>query len=327
MRISVGIPARGVINETNGYGYATKGMIESLDRLGYQVDFNDASADVEIWFNQPSTWSFQKGPYKIGYHPWESTNLIHGWSDIMNRCDEIWTPSPLIAQWYAERNNINVPIFVYEHGVEHSWAPREREGRDKHGLFKFLHLGAEAARKGEREAREAFRLAFPNHRDEGVQLTFKVISGWNGVTIPINGILTVNRRMRLPDLQEMFYDHQAYLYPSWGEGFGLTPLQAMATGMPTITLPGWAPYQRFIDPNLSVGHTLEAGPNWDDIHPGKMLKPKLDDVVDAMRYTYDNYKEVSAKAMETAPKVHEEYDWDVVTKQVFTDLERRLETR
>ncbi len=306
------------IDPANGYGYATQCMLNSLDRLGYQVGVNDSSADVEIWFDQPQWWNFSKGPYKIGYHPWESTKLMKGWSEIMNKTDEIWTPSPVIADWYRDLSGVTAPVYVYEHGVDHIWTPRKRTDD---GVITFLHVGTEAARKGGWDMVDYFRKAFPERK--GVKLTLKMIkSGWNGVP-ELGGIRYLNNKMTFPELQDLFYDHHVYTYPSWGEGFGLTPLQAMATGMPTITVPGWAPYRRYTDSNLDVSHTMVDSP-WPKIHPGQMMKPKGDDVIDAMRYAKDNYEACAEYAFDQASDIHIDYDWDSLTKKMFSDLESRL---
>jgi len=319
MRISFGTRIKSdKIHQHNGYGYATKCMLESLQRLGYHVEDNDSTADVEIWFDQPQHWDFNPNSYKIGYHPWESTLLLDGWAEIMNECDEIWTPSPIIANWYRKYNGITVPIYVYEHGIEHDWTPVQREVE---GNMKFLHIGAEAARKGGWTSMRLFKQAMVEKND--VELTLKMInSEWNGVK-KLGKTNFINEKYDFDQLQELFYDHHVYIYPSWGEGFGLTPLQAMASGMPTITVPGWAPYKRFIDPNLAVESELAAS-TWKKIHPGKMLRPKFDSVISAVQYAYENYDEVSDFAMKQAPQIHAEYDWDTITKRVFSDLEKRL---
>lgn len=303
---------------TNGYGYATENMLNSLSRLGYEVNKNDPTADVEIWFDQPQHWKFSENVYKIGYHPWESTILNPGWTEIMNQCDEIWTPSPIIATWYREYSGITVPVYVYEHGVDPIWTPKKRVVEDK---FKFLHVGGEAARKGLQETMKALRLAFPSNRD--VELNLKVISrGWKiGMLSRIN---VLNGAVPLENLIKTFHDNHAYVYPSWGEGFGLTPLQAMATGMPTITVPGWAPYADMLNPKLSVGSKFNKTP-WPQLHPGNMLRPSMDDLVESMRYAYANYEEVEEDAHSRVESVMAYYDWDRLTKETFESLAQRLE--
>lgn len=306
------------LSSVNGYGYATENMLASLHRLGYHVEQNDASADVQIAFDQPHNWDFIDGIYKIGYHPWESTKLKPGWVKIMNQCDEIWTPSPLIAEWYRA-DGITVPIYVYEHGVDHVWTPKKRKIEDK---FKFLHVGLEAARKGGTETMRAFRAAFPDNND--VELNMKTIQdGWEIDRIGRANI--INKRLKLPELIELFHENHVFVYPSYGEGFGLNPLQAMSTGMPTITVPAWAPYAQFLDPNLEIGSIL-VKTQWSRTHhPGKMFKPRFDDIVDRMRYAYDNYDEVHAFALDQTKEISTHYDWDRLTKSAFGNLEKRLE--
>lgn len=283
------------------------------------MEENDSSADAEIWFDQPQHWKFSPGTYKIGYHPWESTKLHTGWVDIMNKCDEIWTPSAIVAQWYKD-DGVRVPVFVYEHGVDHVWSRSKRQRND---TLRFLHVGAEAARKGGWDTLRLFRQAFPQQND--VALTLKIINrGWLGLD-RIGKTTIINESYSFDQLQELYYDHHAYVYPSFGEGFGLTPLQAMASGMPTICTAAWAPYARYLDPNLAISSELKKS-TW-EVHPGYMFRPNFDEVIDRMRYVYDNYDTVSRYAYDTAPEIHAAYDWDTITRKVFSDLEIRLRNK
>lgn len=326
MRISFNTPiVPEKLSTHNGYGYATDRMLASLANLGYEVTVNDPKADVGICFNQPHHWKFYGNQYKIGYHPWESTQLLPpgkqtddlNWKDIMNSCDEIWTPSPIIADWYQRFAGVDVPVHVYEHGVDDVWStvPRKYDG-----TFKFLHVGAEAARKGGRDVMHAFLKAFPREKD--VELTMKIISsGWK--IGHINRINIINERTSLEDLIALYHSHHAYVYPSYGEGFGLTPLQAMATGMPTITVPKWAPYANFLDENLTVDSKFTKSP-WPKLHPGNMLKPKEDDLIDAMRYVYYHYDIATEYSYGIVNSLREYYNWDRLTAEAFGALEHRL---
>lgn len=315
MRISHGTRIKD-INDTNGYGYATVNMINSLQRLGHIVDQNDPEAPVEIWFDQPHHWEWRKEQYKIGYHPWESTKLKDDWVERMNKCDEIWTPSPIVADWYRA-DGVEPPVYVYEHGVDKIWTPHKREVKD---TINFLHVGGEAARKRADKTMKAFRDAFPNRTD--VTLTMKMISpGWG---IPnIGRIKILNEKMEEAELVNLFHENHIYLYPSYGEGFGLTPLQAISTGMPTITVPDWAPYSEFLDDDLCIPAKLR-GSLWPHLHPGKVWGPDFDATVDIMRYAVDNYEDLHARALARVPEIQAKYDWDALTKDAFDALEKRL---
>jgi glycosyltransferase involved in cell wall biosynthesis len=187
--------------------------------------------------------------------------------------------------------------------------------------MRFLHCGAEAARKGGFEVMRSFRKAFQN-RDDDVELTLKMINpGWNIPTI--GRAVVVNRTLGLEQLVDLFQEHHAYVYPSWGEGFGLTPLQALATGMPTVTVPDWAPYAHHLDDNLKI----KAKPHhtqWPVMHPGTMFSPSIDDMIDRMRWLADNYDEAADFAYAQTGPVHEEYDWLSLTKDAFDALQGRL---
>lgn len=326
MRISHGTRVKD-INDTNGYGYATTKMAESLERLGHEFVQNDPDAPVQIWFDQPHHWVWNdSSQYRVGYHPWESTALPPRWAGYMNEADEIWTPSDLIADWY-KKAGITKPIYVYEHGVDDEWTPRYRK---VDGVFKFLHLGTEAARKNGQEAWRSFRKVFGDRED--VAITMKMIQPGFNIPKLYNNVYFNNKKLDLSELVDLFHSHHAYVYPSMGEGFGLTPLQAMTTGMPTITLPAWAPYREFLDPKLSISSRLVQSPDFRDakgelFHPGKMFQPHNKDMQDAMRYVVENYDEAQNFAHAQVAPIKSRYDWDTLTKQVFDGLETRIKNR
>lgn len=318
MKISWGNSAGQALWAGNGYGYATKRIMESLRRLGHEVDYDDPTADVHFHFDQPQHFKVpKKGMYSVMYHPWESTELKPGWADMMNTADEVWTPSPLIAEWYTKISGVTRPVHVFEHGVDADWQPVERT---VDGPFKFLHIGAEASRKGGKEAMSAFIKAFPNRKD--IELDMKIIQpGWN--VGRINRINIINDNYSFEQLLDLYASHHAFVYPSYGEGFGLTPLQALATGMPTLTVPNWAPYADFLEEDLSLRSNFCRSP-WPVEHPGLMLKPNEGDLVEAMRAVVDNYEEYHRKALDRVDELTSHYNWDRLTKEAFSDLEHRL---
>jgi glycosyltransferase involved in cell wall biosynthesis len=323
MKISFNTPiSAGKIRNNDGYGYGTERILASLRNLGYEVTENDASADVGFVFNQPHHAKYYGNQYRIILHPWESTLLMPDWPGIMNDCDEVWSPSPLIGAWYQEYNGIVKPIYTYEHGIDSVWEVRPRPVKD---TIKFLHVGGEAYRKGMPETLKAFRAAFPDPAKAGVEITYKIgVAGFN--LDHHRGTNTISGKMPFNELLDLHYQHNIFVYPSWGEGFGFNPFQAMATGMPTIVTGAWAPYERFIDPELNVKTHFAPSP-WPRVHPGEMFQPDFDDLVDKMRWAVENYDSVHTTAQAVAPLIHKEYAWDTVTKSTFEALEKRLESR
>lgn len=315
----------GNLTLANGYGVAGFNVVTSLQRLGHTVPFASETAPVEIAFCQPdySDWS-NPDAYHIQYTPWESDEVPEEWIEAFNEnCDEVWTPSPLVAQWYKDAGIVK-PIFVYEHGIDHMWA-RKRRQRD--GVLKFLHMGEPAPRKGGQMAMEAFRAVFGDRTD--VSLTIKA---WNRSDIRVyskrgksilgsphrlyNNVETVYDELEPEALVRMVHEHDVLIYPGWGEGFGLIPLQALATGMPTICTEAWAPYKRFLDPKLSLGSRLVNSP-WPQVHTGRMFEPSKEDLHFALKEVEENFDYHAGKAYKNSFGVHAEYDWDNLTEAAF----------
>lgn len=310
MKVSLNQTTSANVKDTNGYGYAAKMCKESLAELGHEVTWRDPTADVEINFIQPENWHWT-GPYRIAYLPWESTSLREGWAKSLNEVDEVWTPSPVIAQWFVDEG-VTKDVKVYEHGVESLWTPHKRTGE---GRFRILHHGAEALRKGGNETIKTFQKTL---WDEEATLVMKMNLQNFAVHDTVH-IEIIKNKVDIDRLVEIYHEADMFCYPSWGEGFGLTPLQAMATGMPALVTDGWAPYQRFLPESSIIKSSLVDSP-WPHHHPGKMFQPDMDDLKDKMLWHFQNRESEAKRAFELAPQIHAEYNWTNLTEQAFAHL-------
>ena len=312
----------GNLNLNTGYGVAGFNVVRALQELGHEVQYQDPTALVEIAMCMPdfSSWS-SRDAYHIQYTPWESTELKPGWLEAFNtNCDEVWTTSPLIAKWYEE-SGIVKPIFVYEHGIDPIWTPRRRR---KDNTLRILHIGEPAVRKGGQMAYEAFKDVFGDRKD--VHLTIKAwnrsnVREYQGQTIvglphDRDNVTTIYNDFNTAEMVFLMHRHHALVYPSWGEGFGFIPLEAMATGLPTIVPGAWAPYSRFIQPELDLKSELVKSP-WPQEHPGKMFKPDYDDLVTRMKMLDDDYDRLAGRAYRNAHLIHREYAWSAVTQDAW----------
>lgn len=310
MRVSFNQTTSPNVKDNNGYGYAAKMCKDSLEELGHEVTWRDADADIEINFIQPDHWVWT-GPYRIGYLPWESTEFRPGWVEAMNECDEVWTPSPRIAEWMVDAG-VTKDVKIYQHGVESLWKPVYREVEDR---FNVLHHGAEALRKGGNETIRAFQNTLWS---EKATLVMKMqLQQWN--LHDTEHIKIKKTKVPIEELVSIYHDCHLMSYPSYGEGFGLAPLQALATGMPALVTKGWAPYEYLLPPDWIIDSELRDTP-WPDHHPGKVYWPSQDDLEDKMRYAFDNQERLFQKAWEISSQVHCDYNWTNLTKRAFAHL-------
>lgn len=312
------------LDTTRGYGVAGFRMVTALQELGHEVPFDDDTALVQISFNPPHWYKFHEGQYRIGYTPWESTELPDGWTKAMNDCDEVWATSEWVANVY-EMAGVKKPIHVYEHGLDKRWQPKSRKPGD---VIKFLHVGEPALRKGGQMTVDAFREVFGDRED--VHLTIKAyhqhfVRVWNDgkITTPdkaYNNVTVITEQMHFDELLKLYYDHDVMVYPSYGEGFGFIPLQALGTGMPVISTHAWAPYAKYMK-ELSIGARYDRS-IW-ALHPGNVLYPNYDDLKTMLRYISNKEELEYAQyvAFNRADKIHEEYDWVKKTEAAFSHIQ------
>lgn len=303
----------------HGYGVVSFQIVRALQRLGHEVPFQDSTAPVELNISQPYLWRWSNpDAYKIGMVAWESTTVPPIWKHGLKTCDELWTPSPLIAEWLeAEGYPVNV---VYEHGVDSSvWTPKLRTRES--GPIRFLHIGEPAFRKGGQMTFDAFNERFTKDQ---AHLTIKA-HGASNVRGFHDNVTLIRDEVSEAEMVNILHDHDILVYPSYGEGFGLIPLQAMSTGMPVILSEGWAPYERYVPGDILVKTTLDDSP-WPQVHPGKMFHPDPVDLGDAMEHAaaaFDHYRQFSYM---NAVTIQEHYDWDKLTERAFAHIFEKFDS-
>ena len=309
-----------------GYGEASYQIFKTFKNNGLLPVIGDPSADISIAFVQPDKFNFMPNQYRIGYTPWESTGIFDSWKrPLTEGIDELWTTSPWCAEIFKQHTD--KPIFVYEHGIEDEWIPTKRV-TDESRPFRFLHIGEPAFRKDAQMVVDAFIALYGNNPN--YELILKC-SGMNTTRIfdkktglvkgspeafyknikVIESYITTEQINGLYDLCDVF------VYPSWGEGFGFNPLQAMAKGIPTICTSGWATYAKYI--TMPIDSEWHDSP-WPSIHPGLLLKPDYAQLKLYMEDVVDDYNYYASLAYKNAFLIHKDYNWEKVSKPAIKRL-------
>ena len=313
----------------NGYSNAGYGMVKALSDLGHEVPFIDDTAPVEVAFCQPN-WTEWSNPdaYHIQYTPWESTELPDGWLEAFNEADEVWTPSPLIAQWYKDAGVI-VPVKVYEHGISHAWNPSKEPVQTSR--FTFLHHGS-APRKGAQQAVDAFMELYGDSKDHLLILKADgstaarlrdSVGNIVGDIYSQKNIKIIERQMPEDELINLYRSVNCFIGNSQAEGFGLPAFQAIAAGVPTICTEAWAPYSDHIIPELRLPSEMIDSP-WPDIHPGKVFQPSYEDLINSMKSVEENETKFTSQARANSLGLHRKYDWKSLTEEAFAPVVSRF---
>jgi len=328
MDISFSTPVINLKNN-NGYGYAGLHIVNSLKELGHNVPFQSPHAPVQLNFSQPHFFKMHRGQYQISYTPWESTVIPETWKENLKFVDEIWTTSDWCANVFEDNGYKNVRVFP--HGIEDIWKPRRRRPSD---VLKFLHLGEPAPRKAGQMVVDAFVNLFKN--DPRYSLTIKgyktnttrIYNNYidkNIIGLPndiYNNIKIITDDMNISQLVNLYYEHDVLVYPSYGEGFGFIPLQALASGMPTICTDGWAHYDKYLGP-LKLKSELIDSP-WPFPHEGKVFEPNYQHLLELMRDVAINFAAYSGYYYAQSTKIHEDYSWLQLTNNAFDHIFKKF---
>jgi len=326
LKISLTGPAVRYMDLGAGYGVAAASIYKSLKKLGLEVEIESKYADIEISFADPGNYVWlDPSSYKIAYSAWESTDINPTFRANMEKADEIWATSPWTEKVFK---NIfpNKPTLTYKHGIDPEWKPtlRKKAGDP----FTFLHIGEPYSRKDGQLVVDCFTELFghdPKYRLV-LKCTFmnttrvKSDQGWySSPSAQYDNIVEICEMISPDQMIGLYGLCDVFVYPSWGEGFGFQPLQALASGMPVISTDGWADYAKYITYPLSSRWTPAP---WTDIHQGYMMKPEKEHLKKLMLQSVEEYESVLSPTFRNAFDIHREYDWLEVTKPAVARLKQ-----
>lgn len=279
----------------DGYAIASKNLIKELEGAGIPVTTHYSGQQVAILFHNPYSITRIEAPYKIIYTMFESTKIPDDWGDYLKAADEVWVPSKWNQAVFKEAGiDTKVVPLGYDDAaykfIERSTAESTR--RD----FTFLHYNAFNVRKGFMEVWKAFTSEF--NKIEPVKLILKTIA--NQSPLPITkqeypNIEIIYGKIEENQMLDIMARSDCFVFPSRGEGFGMTPLETMATGLPAI-IPNAHGMSEYFDKDTMIEVAIkEQCPaiysRYKDMDVGKMYVSDTDDLRKKMRWCVTHQKE------------------------------------
>lgn len=315
---------------SQGYFNAAINSIKALQKSNTAVFYNREDVDFHVNFCSPHYYQL-RNKYNVGYTPWESTKVPKSWIYPMSQCNEIWATSNFVKDVYIA-NNVHSNIHVIPHGVTPEWSITEREIT---GKFNFLHCGGDSKRKNAQIVVDAFLELFDGNEDFQLVLKYNkfchaevYLDGKLVNAINHPQIIGIPEVLTTEDMVKLYHKCHCMVYPTSGEGFGLIPLEAMATGIPTIITDatGCKDYAH-------LGIPLHATPSkaeWHDYvysdDTGDWVTPDIDDLLSTMQSVVNEYEEIANFALNSAKIVHAEWSWDSVADKILARLEHYEKT-
>ncbi len=285
------------------------------------------SSDLEKLYNR---FSDADRPYIVTYTMFETTKWPERWIDILSRCTDLilvpslWCKDTLIAQ------GITKSIEILGHGTDPEFTYIDRPENTK-GPFRFLHYNSGELRKSYRETIDAFcnefteadnvELVLKSSTHAAAAESFLYVQEKRQAGQLRANIQLVHKIMAKTELQELLASCHCFVFPSKGEGFGLTPLEAIKTGMPAILTKGHAFLDFWNVACLGVGYDLEPAKYGAEYFKGttdygNWYKPRVSDIQAQMRFAYTNQIDSKGYGRVGSEYISGKFTWDIIAQNL-----------
>lgn len=280
----------------DGYGMSRDHLAIELKDLGIQLTETYAAQKVGLLYNYPYSVLSLRNDVRLVYTMFESDMIPEDWPDLLSAADEVIVPSKF-CQDVFKRSGVDstvVPLGYDARVFTYIDRPVPVANNEP---FTFIHYDSFNLRKGFREVYQAFTEEFT--KADNVRLILKTIK--EAPPIPIlksehPQIDVVRGSLDAQELHKLLGTAHCMVYPSRGEGFGITPLEAMATGIPAI-VPNAHGISEYFNANYMLEVAVEGKcpaliGRFKGQNVGDMVVCSVEDLRKQMRYAYNNQAEM-----------------------------------
>jgi len=305
----------------NGYGRSKQALIKYCKEFGLNLIEDDVHRKFGLCYAMPASIYQLKADYKVLYTMFESNKLPPRFVAPLPEADKILVPSKFCSEVFFKHgfDNEVVPLG-YDSEI---YKPYNRPERD---LFVFLHYDSFTVRKGWHEVFKAFQKAFK--KDEPVRIIFKTTES-NKLIPPLHlypQMKTIVADYDDYEMNALLKKSDCFVFPSRGEGLGIPPLEAMATGVPVIApnKHGIAQYYNkkcMLKVKSQKIKAIYAHFKGEDC--GRMVKCSISDLARKMRFAYDNQEKMKKMGQIASEYAAKNYTYRHTAKklsEVFHDL-------
>lgn len=276
----------------DGYGNSSVNIKRRIVKQGIHLNTIHTNQKVGLCYHLPNTLSLVHTPIKISYTMFESDQYPQFWEPWLKKADHVLVPTKFCADIMEKNFGVKPEIVPLGYDPDFFYF-LDRSDREEGHEFTFLHFDAFKWRKGWDLIFQAFNEEFGE--DEPVRLIFKTTLG---ITPPLHQYPKITKIVgQLPqeEMYEVLKQADCFVFPSRGEGFGLTPLEAMATGLRAI-IPNHTGMATYFDNRYNVGlDCVEIDAKYDNtelkqLELGHQWQPTIPSLRKAMRAEFEDWK-------------------------------------
>lgn len=316
--------------KTGVVGYSTmySSFKKALKKLGHQMV--EENGEICVHFSAPFNLDKLVKAYpckhRFFFTMWESENFSQKLAkNLEKHTTAIFVPNKFNKKIFEDAG-YKKPIHVIGLGIHEAFfKPKLRKYKEGEE-FRFLHYNAGEPRKGWYSLVHAFMEEFKD--DTNVKLVCKSnrtherqVNKTKSNLKPnlYHKLEVISDLLPIDKLLELAYSCHGFVFPAIGEGYGLTPREMLATGMPTIVtdghsfeeLPEWYIKTKIYKAKGSFAFRTDHSPISGLAYVGDayrdqvMVYPDIADLRAKMRAVYNDYSVYAKDAYKNAPKVAE----------------------
>jgi glycosyltransferase involved in cell wall biosynthesis len=218
-----------------GYSNFALNMQRALAQAG--VEFTSDTNTI-LYLGPPHLMpEVTRGKTLVASSMWEVNPMPKDIVAYLNRADVLMAPSQYCASLFR-RNGVRKPIHVVPLGIDPDDWPTAPRVRRRGEPLRFLWVNARAERKGWLMLARAWEQASVPPLPMTLTLKTSVDPGESVPPDMYNTrvrVRTIARRLAWEELRDLYCTHHVFLCTSTAEGFGLSPLEAMACGLLVIS--------------------------------------------------------------------------------------------
>lgn len=282
----------------DGYGMSRDILKSELYQKGVMLQEDFKGQKVGLLYSYPTGVTQMRSDVRLIMTMFESDKIPEDWPEYLNMAEEVIVPSKWCADVFAKSgvNATVVPLGYNDRVFKYIDRPVPV---DIDQPFTFIHYGSFNIRKGFPEVFQAFTEEFKTN--EPVRLILKTTD--RRPLIPIlksqyPNIEVICGQITEAELSDLLGRSNCMVYPSRGEGFGITPLEAMATGIPAIV-----PNAHGISEYFNANYMLEVKAtercpglyhSFKGQDVGEMVVCDVSDLRQQMRFAYNHQTQMKA---------------------------------